>query len=166
MPGNPTLARAVRHRGETEKTGEIPLRRRIEHREVVAGPAHDLTHDADDQRCGGDHEGGVRREIRGDLDTIAARPNADTRRLPICREQHDGRGKEVGEEQRELLHAPARAALVRREVERDVVVRAESDETNVAAMAGLPPIELAAKKEDALPQRATGARRAPMFDLD
>src|SRR5690348_17204657 len=103
---DPTLARAVRYRGKAKKTGEIPLLRGVQHREGVAWPTHHLAHDPDDERRRGDHESGVRSEVGGNLDAISAWTNADPCRLPIRREQHDGRGKQIREEQRELLDAP------------------------------------------------------------
>jgi hypothetical protein len=57
------------------------------------------------------------------------------------------------------LHAP-------RQLEGDVVVRAEAHEAHVAAGAALPAVQLLAHEEDRLPERATGARGAAALDLD
>src|SRR5919198_6688093 len=43
---------------------------------------------------------------------------------------------------------------------------AEADEMHVVSVPVVPRIELAPQKENAFPQRAAGARRAPTFDLD
>src|SRR5205085_8020644 len=76
------------------------------------------------------------------------------------------RGQEVCQDKRELLHGAIGVAASRRTIERDVIVSAKPHQPHVTSVPLLPGVELTAKEEDALPERAASTRRATALDLD
>ena len=94
------------------------------------------------------------------------RAHADSSRLPIGREEHDGRRQDIGQQQCEFFHRAIRGQRAGGWSKRDVVVSAKPDQSHVATVPLLPDIELAPQEQNALPERAAGARRATALELD
>jgi hypothetical protein len=158
--------------------------RRRNARKIERRPRCHLADHAGHQRSRRHHQRRIGREIRRDLDTIAARTHANAGRFAVGREEHDRRRQHVGQQSRQRIpprDVPRRpstvaqgvlsgvdgcGAIAQRRINRHVVVRAEPGETRAPAGARLPGVELAADEANRFPQRAPRARDAAPLELD
>ena len=162
--GEPAFPRSVLTRNDS---GDDRNRQFLQKRKVVGSPGHDFANDADDQRGGRDGQPRIRREVDRHFDSISAWTNANSRRATVRRDDHHRHGKDVRQQERELLNVAIRVLLRFRDLKGDVVVRAVSLEPHRVFGAFSPGRQLIAHESDLfpkIPDHSCGAVRSELDD--